>query len=165
MKKRDGTGSGRDRFLLKGAKTNLSRNGTGTVAKALRLIDANFNRVKEGLRVCEDILRFVFDERALTARFKTLRHDCSKILIRFPVAYRHLVQERNSHHDVGKRGMILEKKKANWSDLLISNMKRAQESLRVLEESSKIIASKKSKNFQTLRFRLYELEKRVLKKF
>jgi thiamine-phosphate pyrophosphorylase len=56
-------------------------------------------------------------------------------------------------------------KKPGWKDLLISNMKRAQESLRVLEESSKIVAPKKSKSFQTLRFRLYELEKKVLKKF
>ncbi len=134
-------------------------------SKALRLIDANFNRAKEGLRVCEDILRFVFDDRTLTARFKTLRHDCSKILIQFPIAYRRLVQERNSHHDVGKRSMILGKKRANWPDLLISNMKRAQESLRVLEESSKIAAPPKSRHFQALRFRLYELEKRVLKKF
>ena len=133
-------------------------------AKALRLLDANFNRAKEGLRVCEDILRFVFDDRALTARFKKLRHDCSKILIQFPVPYRVLVRKRNSARDVGKRSFISDKK-PGWKDLLISNMKRTQESLRVLEESSKIIASKTSKSFQTLRFRLYELEKRVLKKF
>ena len=132
--------------------------------KALRLIDANFNRAKEGLRVCEDILRFVFDDRALTARFKKLRHDCSKILVQFPVPYRALVEKRNSAHDVGKRSFISDQK-PGWRDLLVSNMKRTQESLRVLEESSKIVASKTSKKFQTLRFRLYELEKRVLKKF
>ena len=123
-------------------------------SKALRLIDANFNRAKEGLRVCEDILRFVFDDHALTARFKKLRHDCSKILIQFPVPYRALVAKRNSARDVGKQSFVRDKK-PGWSDLLISNMKRVQESLRVLEESSKIIASQKSKRFQTLRFRLY----------
>jgi thiamine-phosphate pyrophosphorylase len=134
-------------------------------SKALRLIDANFNRTKEGLRVCEDILRFVLDDRNLTNQFKTLRHDVSKILIQFPIPYRVLVQERNSRYDVGKKSLILEKKKARWSDLITGNMKRVQESLRVLEESSKIVHPKSAKRFQALRFRLYELEKRVLKKF
>lgn len=142
------------------------RDGTGavTVTRAFRLIDANFNRAKEGLRVCEDILRFVFDDRAITARFKRLRHECSKILLQFPVPYRVLVRKRDSARDVGKRSFISDKK-PNWKDLLVGNMKRAQESLRVLEESSKIVAPQKSKNFQILRFKLYELEKRVLKKF
>ncbi len=132
--------------------------------KALRLIDANFNRVKEGLRVCEDILRFIYDDRALTQSFKKLRHDCSRILLGFPVAYRILVQTRESGHDVGKDGVILEKKKPNWKDLVISNFKRAEESLRVLEEASKVVAPAKSPSFQSLRFKLYELEKRALKK-
>ena len=133
--------------------------------KTYRLIDANFNRLKEGLRVCEDILRFIFDDRLLTAQFKTLRHDATKILIQFPVSYRTLVQERNSIKDVGKKSVILEKKNLKWTDVLISNMKRSEESLRVLEEASKLIDQKSSKKFQALRFKLYELEKRTLKKF
>ena len=133
--------------------------------EALRLIDANFNRLKEGLRVCEDILRFVYDDRSLTSSFKKLRHSCSKILIGFPVSYRVLVTMRNAEHDVGKDSLILEKKKPNWNDLLVSNLKRAEESLRVLEEASKIIAPGKCRSFQSLRFKLYELEKRVFKKF
>lgn len=133
--------------------------------KILRLVDANFNRVKEGLRVSEDILRFVYDDRVLTALFKKLRHDCSKVLLEFPVSYRTLVRSRAADRDVGSNSVIYEKKKPHWNDLFISNLKRAEESLRVLEEASKIIAPTKSHQFQFLRFKLYELEKRALKKF
>ena len=133
--------------------------------KILRLIDANLNRTKEGLRVCEDIVRFIYDERNLTRAFKKLRHDCTKTILQFPIPYRTLVSARDSRRDVGKNGAILEKKKMVWSDLLTSNLKRAEESLRVLEEVSKMVTPKQSSRFQSLRFKLYELEKRVLKQF
>ena len=132
--------------------------------KLLRLIDANFNRTREGLRVCEDVLRFLYDESALTASFKKLRHECSKIILSFPISYRALVHARDSSRDVGKKSVIQDKKKPDWNDLMVSNLKRSEEGLRVLEETSKIIAPKSSHCFQLLRFRLYELEKRVFKK-
>lgn len=132
--------------------------------KALRLIDANLNRVKEGLRVCEDILRFMYDDPLLTHSFKRLRHDCSKIILAFPVSYRILVESRAANHDVGKNSFISEKKKPHWKDLFIRNLKRAEESFRVLEEASKVIAPATSRHFHSLRFRLYELEKRALKR-
>ncbi|MBI1978265.1 MAG: thiamine-phosphate pyrophosphorylase [Candidatus Omnitrophica bacterium] len=132
--------------------------------KALRLIDANFNRLKEGLRVCEDILRFVYDDHALTRSFKELRHQASQILLRFPIPYGTLIKLRDSKQDVGKKGVISDKRKPKWSDLFISNAKRAEESLRVLEETSKVVAPDNAREFQALRFKLYELEKRALKK-
>jgi len=131
---------------------------------ALRIIDVNFNRVKEGLRVCEDILRFQYDDNILTHAFKRLRHDCSQVLLEFPVSYRRLIEARNSADDVGKKSVILEKKKPKWRDLLISNMKRSEEALRVLEEASKIISPASSRQFQKLRFKLYELEQKTLKR-
>ena len=138
--------------------------GDDKYSKVLRLIDVNFNRVKEGLRVCEDILRFIYDDSSLTQAFKKIRHDCSKALLKFPVSYRTIIEMRNSKYDVGKRSAISEKKKLNWDDLIVSNLKRAEEGFRVLEEFSKIVAKKTSAQFQSLRFRLYELEKRVFKK-
>lgn len=133
--------------------------------KALRLIDANLNRAKEGLRVAEDLIRFFYDDRALTGAFKRLRHDCSKAILEFPVPYRTLVKHRASEKDVGKRSRIAEKKKPDWKDILISNLKRTEESFRVLEEAAKVIAPRKSVRFQAMRFKLYELEKRALGKF
>lgn len=131
---------------------------------AFRIIDVNFNRVKEGLRVCEDILRFMYDDTMLTRAFKRLRHNCSGVLLDFPVSYRRLVEARNSAADVGKKSVILEKKKSKWRDLLISNMKRSEEALRVLEEASKVVSPASARQFQKLRFQLYELEQKTLKR-
>jgi thiamine-phosphate pyrophosphorylase len=133
--------------------------------QALRIIDANLNRAKEGLRVCEDVFRFVYDDESLTRAFKRIRHECSQILLRFPAPYRALVEARNSRSDVGRKSAVRGRKRPHWKDLVTSNLKRAQESLRVLEEVSKMAAPKCPAEFQSLRFKLYELEKRALKTF
>lgn len=131
--------------------------------KVLRLIDANLNRAKEGLRVCEDVTRFVYDHKALTRQFKKLRHECSYALSKFPAPYRDLVRARESQNDVGKDSFLPGKKRPNWPDLLVSNLKRAEEALRVLEETSKVISPGTARQFQKLRFQLYELEKKTFK--
>jgi len=38
--------------------------------KVGRIIDANLNRVKEGLRVCEEITRFILDNHKFTLNLK-----------------------------------------------------------------------------------------------
>ena len=47
---------------------------------ALRVIDAAANRAREGLRVIEDYVRFVLDDRHLTGFCKQLRHDLTDAL-------------------------------------------------------------------------------------
>jgi thiamine-phosphate pyrophosphorylase len=131
----------------------------------LRIIDANYNRAKEALRVTEDIARFYLADARLTTRFKRARHDLTKALLGFKVPYRNLVEARNSKEDVGARSLIRDKKRPGWKDLLLSNLKRAQEAARVLEEVSKMVEPKKTPVFQRLRFRLYELEKESLRQF
>ena len=42
--------------------------------KILRIIDANANRLREALRVCEDIARFILSDKRATQEFKSLRH-------------------------------------------------------------------------------------------
>lgn len=42
--------------------------------KLSRIVDANFNRAKEGLRVCEDICRYGFDLKKETRQLKDIRH-------------------------------------------------------------------------------------------
>src|SRR5690606_13596745 len=46
----------------------------------LRIIDACANRAAEGLRVIEDYVRFVLDDRNLTSLIKTIRHDLTTAL-------------------------------------------------------------------------------------
>ncbi|MBI4115805.1 MAG: thiamine-phosphate pyrophosphorylase [Candidatus Omnitrophica bacterium] len=133
--------------------------------KLLQVIDANYNRAKEAVRVAEDIARFYFKDARLTARFKRARHDLTKILLGFKVPYQKLVKARNSEKDVGAKSLIRDKSRVGWQDLLSSNLKRAEEATRVLEEFSKMIEPSKTRSFQKIRFRLYELEKESIRKF
>lgn len=43
-------------------------------AKLARVIDANLNRLKEGLRVVEDLQRYGYNNSELSHRIKGLRH-------------------------------------------------------------------------------------------
>src|SRR5439155_19014529 len=46
----------------------------------LRLLDANANRAREGLRVIEDYTRFVLNDGQLSAELKDNRHELSDVL-------------------------------------------------------------------------------------
>lgn len=40
----------------------------------LRLIDANLNRLREGIRVVEDIFRYIYNNKEISTKLKSLRH-------------------------------------------------------------------------------------------
>ncbi len=134
-------------------------------SRILRVIDANYNRAKEGIRVSEEVARFVLGSRLLTDRFKKTRHDLTKALLSLPVSYRSIVAERNVREDVGRASLKLDKKKIKIQDIFSSNIQRSEEAVRVLEEWSKLVSIPASKKFQKIRFALYELEKETFKKF
>ena len=67
----------------------------------LRLIDANANRALEGLRVCEDIIRFHFESPALFRRARALRHAVAQAVTRLPMSPQELVDARASRRDIG----------------------------------------------------------------
>ena len=48
--------------------------GRGAREGMLRLLDANLNRAAEGLRVADDLARFVLDDAGLSGEFKAIRH-------------------------------------------------------------------------------------------
>jgi thiamine-phosphate pyrophosphorylase len=41
----------------------------------LRLLDANLNRLREGIRVVEDICRYIFNDKQTSQKLKNLRHN------------------------------------------------------------------------------------------
>ncbi len=128
----------------------------------LRIIDANFNRAKEALRVIEEFGRFILEDRKLTARLKHIRHQVTQILLSYKISYEDLLKKRDSAGDLGRRSDISDKKKPVSKDIVIANFKRAQESMRVLEEISKIEDRKAAAKFQVMRFELYELERKAV---
>lgn len=131
----------------------------------LRGLDANFNRAKEALRVLEDISRFFLENKNLTAGLKSLRHRLTQTLLKFPASYGKWLEARDSSRDIGKENRIQDSPKTTIRALWISNMKRAQEALRVLEEFSKAVPGPQSAGFEKIRFSLYELEKKSFRLF
>ena len=119
-----------------------------------RVIDANLNRFKEGLRVVEDIRRYVFDDKTLALKIKNLRHQVKIDSAKF-------IKFRDSNNDVLKSSLKNELDRANLRDIEIANIKRAQESARVLEECFKLIDTAKSEIFKSIRYELYAIEKEI----
>jgi thiamine-phosphate pyrophosphorylase len=122
----------------------------------LRLLDANLNRLREGIRVVEDIYRYIFNDKQISKELKTLRHK-SKIEI-----YDKLLDSRDIQNDVSKSSSESELLRKDLDSIIIANFKRAQESARVLEEFGKLIDSQTSGTFKSIRYELYHLEKSLL---
>jgi len=121
-----------------------------------RLIDANLNRLKEGLRVLEDLRRYLYDDGESSRRFKTLRHSLQQAYDPARLQYRDIL------NDVLKESTESEMQRSDPGDLLVANFSRAQESARVLEETFKLRDPKLSSLFKEIRYELYDLEKRLL---
>lgn len=131
---------------------------------ALRVIDANFNRSREGLRVCEEVARFIWNSPALTKDLKSVRHSISNVLKDSPATVKALNSTRDSENDVGKRLKSgRETSRLTYEDIFSANIQRVKESLRVLEEFFKLIDSGNSSRFADLRFKVYEIEKKALR--
>jgi len=118
-----------------------------------RVIDANLNRLKEGIRVIEDIARYLQNDKALASRLKSLRHQ-SRI-----DDLQHLLASRDSVNDVLRPTVSSEMRRDSLTSILIANYKRAQESSRVLEEMYKIVNPALSETFKQIRYELYTIEK------
>lgn len=123
----------------------------------LRLLDANLNRLREGIRVIEDIYRYIFNDKEISSKLKTLRHDARID------HYNELLDSRDIINDVLKISTQSEQNRTDLLSIVIANFKRAQESARVLEEFGKFIDIKTSENFKSIRYELYDLEKSIIK--
>lgn len=121
----------------------------------LRLIDANLNRLREGIRVVEDIFRYILNDKTTASNLKKLRH-ISRIDI-----YSELLLSRDIKNDVLKKSTSSEQNREDLQSILIANFKRAQESSRVLEEFGKLISAETSENFKYIRYELYHIEKNI----
>ena len=121
-----------------------------------RVIDANLNRLKEGIRVVEDILRYRDNNKELSSKLKELRH-LSKIK-----ETKELLKYRDVSNDVLRLSIKSELNRSNIDSIIIANFKRSQESSRVLEELYKLENIEYSENFKYIRYELYGLERKVL---
>lgn len=131
--------------------------------KIWRIIDANLNRASEGLRVIEEVARFVMDNEALTAEIKLARHCLAEICRHPSFDYHLLVAARNAQEDVGGAHTYSQSEglRTDYKAIVIANMKRVQEAARVLEEFGKLVNPAIGQSFKQFRFMLYTLEKKL----
>ena len=131
-----------------------------------RIIDANFNRSREGLRVCEDAARFILNSAKLTKDLKAVRHSVSRIIKSCDADLKSLLESRDVEIDVGKGSRyVTEMRRRDAADVFYANMERVKESMRVLEEFFKLVDKKASAKFTDLRYKVYDIEKRSVKIF
>ena len=126
---------------------------------ALRIIDANANRAREALRVVEDYARFILDDAGLCAELKRLRHELREAL-------ESIVGDAILHRDTpGDVGTVVktdpEMARADVGHVVTAAGKRLGEALRVIEEYAKTIDARAASHVESLRYRFYEVERRL----
>jgi thiamine-phosphate pyrophosphorylase len=131
---------------------------------ATRIIDANFNRAKEGLRVCEDIARFHLRNKTVTAAIGCVRHGLTLAIKQAAISEKELLRARDSAGDPARTSTLGPSRK-NFKEIFLANAQRVKEALRVLEEFTKLFDGKASRRLQRLRFQFYDCEKQAARRF
>lgn len=123
-----------------------------------RIIDANFNRAREALRVMEEYGRFALNHPGLSARAKELRHQLCQAIEQLPPA--RLLNSRDSIGDVGAETQVPgQHQRRSLEDCLTAGCKRLSEALRALTETMQTLDPALAQTIERLRFQGYNLEK------
>jgi thiamine-phosphate pyrophosphorylase len=126
-----------------------------------RILDANLDRAREGLRIIEEWCRFGLNNSQLSSICKHLRQE---------LGIWHTAEIRAARDTQGDPGTDLshpqEEERADITSLLQANFCRVQEALRVLEEYGKLYHSQKDMQMGTackqMRYQVYTLESNLM---
>ncbi len=136
-------------------------NGAIMSEKAVyRIMDANFNRAREGLRVMEEFCRFGLNNPTLSGRAKKLRHALCTTMGQLPSEM--LLCARDTDGDVGV-GQIVEgqQQRSDLVDCLTAAAKRLAEALRALSECAQTLNPVLASELEKLRYQAYTLERDI----
>jgi thiamine-phosphate pyrophosphorylase len=126
-----------------------------------RIIDANFNRAREALRVIEDFCRFYLNSASLTTCAKQLRHELSAAIGKLDPSQ--LIASRDSLGDVGAGTTVDNQlQRSDLRDCFTAGCKRLTESLRTLAEMTQTLNPEVAQTIEKLRFSAYTLEKDIV---
>lgn len=122
-----------------------------------RILDANLDRSREGLRIIEEWCRFGLENAALAEECKSLRQELARW---------HTAELRAERDTPGDPGTALthpgEEQRSNVQQVLQANLCRVQEALRVLEEYGKVYRSDLAMACKQMRYRVYTLESKLI---
>ncbi len=126
-----------------------------------RIIDANFNRAREAIRVVEEFCRFVLNSNALSEQAKQLRHELSGAISKLDCS--RLIASRDTVGDVGVGQKVPNQlRRKEIGDCFTAACKRLVEALRVLAEMVQSIDPAIAEEIENLRYRAYTLEKDIV---
>jgi thiamine-phosphate pyrophosphorylase len=122
-----------------------------------RILDANFDRAREGLRIIEEWCRFALNHPGMANECKQMRQD---------LGMWHTPEIRSARDTTRDVGTTLthprEEQRTGIEQLLQANLCRVQEALRVLEEYGKLSSLALSSSCKQMRYRVYTLESNLL---
>ncbi|MDJ0733213.1 MAG: thiamine phosphate synthase [Nostocaceae cyanobacterium] len=122
-----------------------------------RILDANLDRAREGLRIIEEWCRFGLNNAQLASECKQMRQE---------VAHWHTAPMKAARDTPGDTGTELthtrEEQRASVTSVLEANFCRVQEAMRVLEEYGKLHHPNMGKAFKQMRYRVYTLESNLM---
>jgi len=122
-----------------------------------RILDANLDRAREGLRIIEEWCRFGLNDSELSGQCKALRQT---------LAQWHTADLRAARSTPTDPGTALthpnEAQRSGINQLLQANFCRVQEALRVLEEYGKLHQPEMAASCKQMRYDVYTLESNLL---
>ncbi|HPF37332.1 MAG TPA: thiamine phosphate synthase [Phycisphaerae bacterium] len=126
----------------------------------LRILDANFNRAREGLRVLEEYARFVLNDSRASGAIKRARHALSQVSEGLDRNER--LASRDTPGDVGTRiTTTSETTREGAESVAQAATARVSEALRCIEEYGKLVSSELAAQVERLRYDLYSIEQDV----
>ncbi|UBF29662.1 thiamine phosphate synthase [Kovacikia minuta CCNUW1] len=122
-----------------------------------RILDANLDRAREGIRIIEEWCRFGLNDARLTEECKHLRQELARW---------HTFELRAARDTPGDVGTVLthpdEAERSSVQQVLLANLSRVQEALRVLEEYGKVYNPEMGAAFKQMRYRVYVLDSTLM---
>jgi thiamine-phosphate pyrophosphorylase len=122
-----------------------------------RILDANLDRAREGLRIIEEWCRFGLNDSQLAEQCKQMRQE---------IASWHsseLRLARDTLEDVGTElSHRQEETRSSIEQVLQANICRVEEALRVLEEYGKLYKPEMGTAFKQMRYQVYIVESNLL---
>ncbi len=125
-------------------------------AAIFRILDANLDRAREGLRIIEEWCRLGLNQAELASECKDMRQTLAQW------HGNQLRSARDTPNDVGTRlSHPNEETRSDLKQLLRANLSRVEEALRVLEEYAKLYRADMAQSCKQMRYRVYGFDSRL----
>jgi len=129
--------------------------------RELRILDANLNRAREGLRTAEEYARLGLNDAAAAQKLKDARRSVEACVMALGALNDRLLAARDVGGDVGLRPDAGDVQRTDAQAIARAALKRSQEALRVVEEFCQLYSREAASHAAKARYATYEAEQLV----